>query len=90
MVAVYGTLPRTELPAQSRSKAARAVTVLAVLSLCAAAVVVLASSAKPTELYDPNNVQGVWASQDEAWNGINTVLPTAAGAWQDTSAASGV
>jgi len=99
MVAVYGTLPHGEVPivaSAMRSKAARAVTVVAVLALCTVAVVVMSSSgtAQRTELYDyetkdVNSVEGIWSSPDEAWEGIDTVLPTAATAWEDPSSAAG-
>ena len=99
MVAVYGTLPR-EAPivaSATRSKAARAVTAVAILALCTVAVVVVSSSAaaQRTELYPyeksalHDNVDGIWSSPDEAWEGIDTVLPTAATAWQDPSSAAG-
>mmetsp|Transcript_51366 Transcript_51366/g.121743 ORF Transcript_51366/g.121743 Transcript_51366/m.121743 type:complete len:200 (+) Transcript_51366:1-600(+) len=94
MVAVYGSC-QGEVPVvarESRNKAARALTAVSILALCTVAVVVLSSSAvQRTELYDPanvHNVQGIWHSPDEAWQGIDTVLPTQATAWEDPSAAS--
>jgi hypothetical protein len=94
----YGSLPEPRsLPASARRQAYGRFLAVAAAALATVAVVasVHSSGATRTSLEmreyatDPNpadlnddQVKGIWANTDQAWDGIDTVLPTSGGAWE--------